>query len=138
MTSVPTDLVAKHCPTCFIHYAAPQAMFSMKNETSECWYCPNGHQIIYSASKLAKAEREAAELRKERDLLKQNEAWWSDRLDAERKTLETERKATAALKRQMKKVHTRVGNGVCPCCNRSFANLQRHMAGKHPEFEKAA
>lgn len=25
----------------------------------------------------------------------------------------------------------RVNNGVCPCCNRSFANLARHMATKH-------
>jgi hypothetical protein len=23
---------------------------------------------------------------------------------------------------------------VCPCCNRSFQNLRRHMATKHPEF----
>lgn len=27
----------------------------------------------------------------------------------------------------------RVNKGVCPCCNRSFQNLQRHMAAKHAE-----
>jgi hypothetical protein len=27
----------------------------------------------------------------------------------------------------------RVDKGVCPCCNRTFTNLQRHMATKHPE-----
>jgi hypothetical protein len=25
---------------------------------------------------------------------------------------------------------------VCPCCNRTFSNLQRHMAHKHPQFAK--
>ena len=25
----------------------------------------------------------------------------------------------------------RVQNGVCPCCNRTFSNLARHMATKH-------
>lgn len=32
------------------------------------------------------------------------------------------------------KIRKRVGNGVCPCCNRTFSNLQRHMAGQHPAF----
>lgn len=27
----------------------------------------------------------------------------------------------------------RVNRGVCPCCNRSFQNLARHMSTKHPE-----
>jgi hypothetical protein len=30
-----------------------------------------------------------------------------------------------------------VANGVCPCCNRTFQNLARHMAGKHPDYEEA-
>lgn len=125
------DLDDKYCPTCFVHYAAPKAMFEKKNETGERWFCPNGHHIIYTQSALQKAQAEADKLRQERDQLKQNEAWWSDRLDRERKDHK-------AAKAQLKKVQTRVCNGVCPCCNRSFANLQRHMAGKHPDFEKAA
>ena len=24
--------------------------------------------------------------------------------------------------------------GVCPCCNRSFSNLRRHIQAKHKEF----
>lgn len=26
------------------------------------------------------------------------------------------------------------GHGVCPCCNRTFSDLQRHMASKHKGF----
>jgi hypothetical protein len=24
--------------------------------------------------------------------------------------------------------------GVCPCCNRHFRELERHMASKHPKY----
>lgn len=122
-----TTLQEKHCPVCFIHYAGPKALFDKRLRDGGHWFCPNGHSLIFTETEADKAKAEADKLRHERDQLLQNEAWWSDQL-------KTERKAKTALKRQLK----RVGNGVCPCCNRSFVNLQRHMAGQHPEFEKAA
>jgi|SRR5579864_3701645 len=129
--TLPTDLVDKHCPTCFVHYAAPQAMFDKRLEEGGHWYCPNGHEIVFRDTALSKAKAEAEKLRLERDRLKQNEAWYEE-------AIATERKEKQALKSQLKKVHARVGHGVCPCCNRSFANLQRHMAGKHPDYSQAA
>jgi hypothetical protein len=35
-------------------------------------------------------------------------------------------------------VQKRVGNGVCPCCNRTFEDLARHMKVKHREYSLAA
>jgi hypothetical protein len=29
----------------------------------------------------------------------------------------------------------RIQSGVCPCCNRTFENLGRHMKSKHPAFD---
>ena len=37
---------------------------------------------------------------------------------------------------QRKKFIERTGNGVCPCCKRSFTNLRRHMNTKHPNFSR--
>lgn len=129
--TLPATLIAKLCPTCFIEYAAPQGMFDKKHTDGGHWFCPNGHQIIYTESKLDKAKAEAAALRLERDRLVQQEAWYEDRLkDA--------RKETRTLKTSLKTIHKRVGNGICPCCNRSFANLQRHMASKHADFKQEA
>ncbi len=34
----------------------------------------------------------------------------------------------------MTKVKKRAANGVCPCCNRTFSDLARHMKAKHPDF----
>lgn len=31
----------------------------------------------------------------------------------------------------------RIRNGVCPCCNRSFKDVHRHMKSQHPEFNPA-
>lgn len=135
---LPTDLVDKHCPTCFVHYAAPQALFAYKNENSEGWYCPNGHRIIFSESKLTKAEAKAEELRRERDRLKQNEAFYVERYTEDQKQKRELTRVNGALKGSLTKVRKRVGHGVCPCCNRSFSDLARHMAGKHPDFSAAA
>ena len=41
----------------------------------------------------------------------------------------------SASKGQMTKLKNRVKNGVCPCCNRTFVNLLRHMKSKHPEYD---
>ena len=32
----------------------------------------------------------------------------------------------------------RVGHGVCPCCNRTFGDLYRHMSTKHPGYAAEA
>lgn len=37
--------------------------------------------------------------------------------------------------RKALEIKKRVGNGVCPCCNRTFENLSRHMSCKHPEYK---
>ncbi len=45
--------------------------------------------------------------------------------------LNEEKERAAALERKLK----RVARGVCPDCNRTFANLARHMACKHGKKE---
>jgi hypothetical protein len=39
-----------------------------------------------------------------------------------------------AARGQLTKFKKRVGRGVCPCCNRHFKDLARHMESKHPEL----
>lgn len=40
-------------------------------------------------------------------------------------------RATRGVVTRMK---NRVSRGVCPCCKRHFANLERHMDTKHPSY----
>lgn len=87
-------------------------------------YCPHGHSIAWK-------ETEADRLRRERDRLKQDAA----RLENEKRgawataTAQAERAAKA--ERETKRLKSRASAGVCPCCNRTFSNVQRHMKTKH-------
>lgn len=40
----------------------------------------------------------------------------------------------AAQRGQTTKLKNRIAKGVCPCCQRSFQNLKRHMESQHPDF----
>ncbi len=68
-----------------------------------------------------------------------------ERAEADRQRMQVlrERERTALAERRRAaqkgvttKIKKRVAAGVCPCCNRTFQDLARHMAGQHPEFTK--
>lgn len=42
---------------------------------------------------------------------------------------EWEQREREKSERKLRRVH----KGICPCCKRTFQNLQRHMETKHPE-----
>ena len=65
-----------------------------------------------------------------------------DQRDTARANLQTQREKTRSKARQLSaqkgvttKIKNRIGNGVCPCCNRTFKNLARHMQGQHPDYK---
>lgn len=39
----------------------------------------------------------------------------------------------AEAAREAERLRRRTAAGVCPCCNRSFVQLARHMKTKHPD-----
>lgn len=78
-------------------------------------HCPAGHKIRYGATALSKAEEALARERAAHDQTR-----------ADRDT----------LKRKEKKMARRLKAGVCPCCQRTFTNMARHMTTKHPEYPK--
>ncbi len=120
------------CPKCGIEYAAPKEfMDEARKDPKIFFHCPNGHSRHFS-------ESEADRLRKERDRLAQRIAEKDDRIREERERADAAERRTAAARGQVTKIKNRVGHGVCPCCNRTFENLHRHMATKHPTFTAEA
>lgn len=93
-------------------------MEKKRREDGGTFYCPNGHSLTFGNS-------ENSQLRRERDSLKQETARLASVADAAERRA---RAAEAKSKRQLR----RAGAGLCPCCNRSFANVTRHMKTKHP------
>lgn len=118
------------CPTCGIEWAVPSNYLRVKREEKTALICPNGHSMWYTTSEvdrlkaqLASAESTAKSERERRERAEREAS-------AARGQATKTRKALAAVKE-------RVGNGVCPCCHRTFINLQRHMGTKHPGYKDA-
>ena len=63
---------------------------------------------------------------RERDKLKQRIA---ESAEAEAKAEQARIKA----EKETKRLKRLASGGVCPCCNRTFSNMARHMRSQHPE-----
>jgi hypothetical protein len=119
-------LETKSCPTCGIVYAVPQDWYASLNRQHDRgdhdvkWYCPNGHVTVFSR------EAKYVAIERERDRLKQDNARLDEaRIKAERRLL--------VVQKEVKSRAKRAAAGVCPCCNRTFIQLARHMKTKHPD-----
>jgi|HubBroStandDraft_2_1064218.scaffolds.fasta_scaffold82583_2 hypothetical protein len=113
-------LTCLSCWVCGIEFAMPHIIERKRAEDGKAFFCPNGDKISYGPSLLDR----------ERSRLLRMEA----QLTHERDQREAAERSAAAYRGQVTKIKRRVGNGVCPCCKRSFANLARHMEGQHPGF----
>lgn len=114
--------VVIQCGTCAVRHTIPEVVYDCCWREGGFWYCPNGHSRGW---KEGQDERDHKALRLERDRLKQQTAQLQDEVAVERKRAEEAENKAMRTKR-------RACAGVCPCCNRSFENVQRHMKTKHP------
>lgn len=124
------NFVLEHCCNCGAAFMVPESFQKhCKADSAKHFYCPNGHSQHYLQSEADRLKDKIAdvEAKHKREL----EAATNRTLDAiiEKQKAQFEKEK---LEKQMK----RVRKGVCPCCNRSFANLKKHMTTKHPEAIK--
>lgn len=108
-----------NCAKCDCEMAITNRMQENRKLDGGTIYCPNGHTMSYS-------ETEADKLRRQRDRLQQDAARLNDELNEQRKRAD-------AAEVKLSRAKRRANAGVCPCCTRTFANVQRHMKTKHPE-----
>ena len=104
------------CPTCGVIYGFNAAYEERRRADGKSWHCPNGHSISFGKSntdRLREAEAREVHLK--------------DQLAAATRNEE-------AARSELLRVRSRIANGVCPCCRRSFDNVRRHMATQHPDF----
>lgn len=119
------EFVTETCCNCGMPFAMTADFRKRKlDNKGSSFYCPAGHGQHYTG------KTEEQKLREE--------------LDHKRRQLEAESGRAAALAHQRdeiarahKRMRDRVRNGVCPCCNRTFQNLLRHMQSEHPDFTDA-
>ena len=111
------------CVACGMVFSVPESWEQTKRRDHSGFFCPNGHTLSFHC------KSDVEKLRDELDAQKRaTEFQRQQRLHAEQQL--------SAAKGQITKIKNRVGNGVCPCCNRTFQNLMRHMSTKHPDYSK--
>lgn len=98
------DFDIVECASCCMAFAVPARFVQDRRADHQTFYCPRGHWNHYSQKTEAEILREELESAK----------------------VEQRRLLEAGCR-----LSKRVLNGVCPCCNRHFANVQRHIRSKH-------
>lgn len=130
-------LVVERC-WCGVQHAVPQSLVDMQNRQHRDGirqvgiYCPLGHAWIRSGD--GEAARLKLELEKRTQAVMREKASHDQTRAALRET-ESRRRAEKGAKTKLKR---RAANGVCPCCNRYFANVHKHMTSQHPDFAATA
>lgn len=128
-SSVRVSLRVMDCWSCGIVYALPEDFSARRLEDGAIWYCPNGHPSVYADSEVEKLKKRLGKEQERTAMLRQ--------INRDKEfEIEHLSRSRAAVKGQLTKVKNRVSAGVCPCCNRHFANLGRHMKGQHPQWLK--
>lgn len=111
-------LFTVHCASCGMLFALTKDFEERRRADHKQFFCPSGHSNHWDA------ETDVEKARRERDVARQQIA----RIEDEK------REAIAAKDREIATMRKRSAAGVCPCCNRSFSELRRHMQTKHPKF----
>ena len=120
-TTETIDFTLETCCVCGIPFFMPTYHYKrLVANKGESFYCPNGHSMSFTGPTEAQKLKEKLEaLQKQKDQEHDDlQNKWLDALNEKYK-----------VEKQLKRLH----KGVCPCCNRSFVNLQRHMKNQHPD-----
>jgi hypothetical protein len=124
------------CYRCKEQFGLLDEVEAQLRRSGAAFHCPWGHSQVF-----AEGETEEDKLRRERNQLKQQLARkddeirdWKATANDQRHRADKERHRANGYKGHATRISKRVKAGVCICCNRTFQDLQRHMASKHPTF----
>lgn len=123
MAEANIEMKQEICCNCHMVFWMPHSFYRQCSEQrphKEFW-CPAGHRQHYiGESDLDKMRRRAQQAEQHNAML-----------HAEARAAVQERNAAQA---DLKRHQRRTKAGLCPCCNRSFINMQRHIKTKHPDY----
>lgn len=122
---ITVEMYEVDCGKCSGMYSITENFRLRKEREGGTWTCPYcatgwgyGNGSIHKKLAAEQAARAEAERRTAAALVRANEA----QAAAD--------KAQAELKRHQRRTKA----GVCPCCNRTFVALARHLKTKHPGY----
>ena len=116
------QLTTINCGECGGTYAINERYRTNRERDGDGWHCPYCKIAwgYFGNGTVENLEKELTQMRKRKE--------WAEQ---EAKNAEHRRRGEKAAKTRIK---NRISNGVCPCCNRTFQNLHRHMQNQHPDY----
>lgn len=121
------------CPNCGTWFGVDEVLLDRFRSNGRDFHCPNGHTMSYHDNDRARLRKARTELEKANARIEREHR----RLVEETERREAAERSASALRGVVTKTKRRVGNGVCPCCGRTFQQLARHMHAKHPEYAES-
>lgn len=116
-----------YCYKCGIPFAVPSNIRRRWVDSGDSFYCPSGHSQCYTESTVQRLKKQLQQEKKFKEWAKQ------DAINA-RDEARFQANRARAQKAAKTRIKNRIAAGVCPCCNRTFKNLARHMTSQHPDF----
>lgn len=124
-SGIDTRFLVTDCAQCAVVFAIPENLYDRRRADKKSFYCPNGHSMVFG-------ENDADRERKRAEALERRLASRNEDMRAAYADLIVTKKKLAATKGQLTKTKKRAVAGLCPCCSRSFVDIRRHIANKHP------
>lgn len=119
------------CCNCGMTFAVPPSWRQQRIDDKAWWYCPNGHTQHFTESEIDR-------LKKEVEQEKRNTEWYKTLARSKDTQIKGLNIQVGKVKAKLHRTERRIANGGCPCCHRTFINMQRHMKTKHPDYVKGA
>ena len=117
------------CCRCGIPFGVPDEFDDRRRQDGKSFCCPRGHNQSYHDNETQRLKKQLAHEKKLRE--------WAEQDARVAKAAESRANyRVRAMKGVITKQKKRAAAGVCPCCNRTFQNLARHMSTKHPDYAK--
>lgn len=119
------------CGKCGGVYAINERLRQKCEQEGDGWHCPYCQVSwgYFANNENLRLKRELEAAKKSAELERKRKEWAEQEARNSELRLRSQKGATTRIK-------NRIANGVCPCCTRSFADLKRHMATKHPAYSK--
>jgi hypothetical protein len=124
---VVTRIVHETCGSCGIHFGLEESHRKALLRSGDRFYCPNGHYVHYCETTEQRLRRELEEKSRRCSEL-------ACEVTKERAIKYQERTQKKRFATMLHNHRVRARHGVCPCCQRTFRQLARHMENKHPGY----
>ena len=114
------EFVTITCCECRMPFGMSRSFYDARRKDHRTFTCPAGHDQHFTGKSEADKLREQLE-RKDQMLEAAHQR--ADKMERQRND----------VAKAHKRMRDRIKNGVCPCCNRTFQNLLRHMQTEHSD-----